>query len=162
MGEYVAVIFGVSLAAAVVRMLAPEGSVKKYIQMLCSLCVVCALALPVTSFAQRLKNGEFSFDEIDIKLDMDSQSYEEIYNQSLLQISISDAEKALSEELCKKFSVSDGALSVLLECESTEDGIRIVGVSVLIGKKGITVSPDDITKYVAERLDTDCRIVYVS
>ena len=81
MREYLTSLLSVSLLGGLLTMLSPEGDLKKYVRLLCSLCLLCAMVSPLFStFAE----GELSLDHLWERMEpSESLDYDEIYHQSL-------------------------------------------------------------------------------
>ncbi len=157
MENYIRVIFTVGVAAAVIKASAPESSLSKYLQMLCSLCAVAVMALPIYE-AISDRDAVIDFAE---NIEFETQDYEEIYNSYLASGELQAAENILSSELCKAVGAKADSLCVRLDAERADGEIRVVGADVMIYSNGITASPDKIKEYIFEQLQVECRIIYL-
>lgn len=157
MREYIALLFGVSLIAGIVRVTAPDGQMKNYINILCSLCVLAAVVVPIS----RAFIGTDGLSELLLdKLDYESQSYDEIYNLYIAEEKTELAEQQLTAELTERLGVADDALEVELAVSDDDGALRITAVTVTIKKEAVTAEPSAIKAYVNERTNSECRIIY--
>ena len=106
MKEYLATLFGVCLLSAIVRAVTPESATKKYIEILCSLCVVAAIVLPIIKQISDYNGVDGLFEAIDYE----SYDYEEIYNSYIIDENIKMAQETLARELENKFGADSVAL----------------------------------------------------
>ena len=157
MKQYLVALLGVCTVASVVRGLALEGSVKKYLEMLCAVCVIGAVAVPMVTLMAELGGiGElFSPDEMADELD-----YDEIYNEYLVEGNLRASEALLEGELCRHFERELGSIGVGLFCETSNEGISLTGVRITLTNGALSVDPQELKDYVLERLGLECEIVY--
>lgn len=156
MREYIALLFGVTLIAGIVRVTAPDGQMKNYINILCSLCVLAAVVIPVShAFIGTDGLSELLLDN----LDCESQGYDEIYNQYIAEEKTELAEQQLAAELAESCGVSEEAFDV--ELALSDDGaLHITAVTVTIKKEAVAAEPAAIKAYVKERTNSECCIIY--
>ncbi len=157
MENYIRVIFAIGVTAAVVRAVAPESSLSKYLQMLCSLCAVAVIAFPIYETI----SDKDSVIELVNNIEFETQNYEEIYNLYLARGELQAAENILSSDLCKAVGAKTDSLRIRLDAERSDGEIMIKGVDVMICSDGVTASPDKIKEYIFERLKMECRIIYL-
>lgn len=157
MKSYLLTLFGVCLVSVIVRIISPEGATKKYIEMICSVCVIAAVAMPVV----KAITG-FDGDNIDIGLggEYEEQDYGEIYNSNLLNENRLAAEELLKNELTGLLSVSSDSLRVSLRVSQSADGAVIDSATVYIGGGAVASDPQRIKDYIGERLSVECQIIY--
>ncbi len=157
MENYIKLIFTVSLCAAVIKVAAPETTLKKYLNTICSLCMIAVIALPIY---QAVSDSDAVLDLVE-NIEIETQSYDEIYNTYLVKGELDTAEKTLSADLCSAVGARNGSLSVRLDASYSNGEACIVGADVLIYSDAITVSPEKIKEYIRERISVDCRIIYM-
>ena len=156
MKTYLLTLFGVCVVSAVIRVISPEGSTKKYIELLCSVCVIAAVAMPAVKAITGFSDYDF-----DISLEENNkQNYDEIYNGNLLYESRAAAEELMKNELAALLSVSPESLRVRLGVSQGTDGAAIDSVTVYISAGAITADPAIIKKYVGEITTSECQITY--
>lgn len=159
MKEYFISVIAASLLGGVIISLIPEGNTVKHVKLLCSLCAVVCIAFPLISIL------DSSFDKNKI-VDMFEQSedagenYAEIYNNAFNEYEIINAQERLKQELLQGFSLDKGAIDVKIITDKNNDVIYISSVRVCIYGSGISINPREVKKYVSERFDCECEIVY--
>lgn len=157
MKEYLWTLFGVCATSAIVGAISPEGAMKKYISILCSLCVTVAVISPLISEISSLDDiGEL----LELDVGYDATDYEEIYNGYLLEQNLSLACETLEAELAERFSVENGELTVALEAVDVDGEISVSSATVYIGLGAVTVDPAEIKAYMLERTGCECEIIY--
>ncbi len=157
MKSYLLTLFGVCLVSVIVRVISPEGVTKKYIEMICSVCVIAAVAMPVVKAIIG-----FDGDNIGIGLgnEYEEQNYGEIYNSNLLNENRLAAEEMLKNELVGLLSVSSDSLRVSLRVSQNADGVVIDSATVYIGGGAVAADPQRIKDYIGQRLSVECQIIY--
>ncbi len=156
MESYIKVIFTVCVTAAIIKMAAPESSLTKYLQMLCSLCAIAVIAVPIYQLASDTDAIMSLVDNFEVE----TENYEEIYKSYLVNGELENAERVLSEELCSALGADKASLYVHLNAEYSAGETELISADVLIYPSGITVSPEQIRSYIKERLSVECRIIY--
>ncbi len=159
MKEYLSVLVCVCAASGLVRAVSPEGTGKKYIEMICSLCVIIAISVPLVS-------GIFGLADMNERLDAEggqlTENYGEIYNSFLREGEISAAEKSLGEGLAAYVGAQQDTLRVKIEYEQNEGKTLLTGAKVYILPKAISASPEKIKEYIKNALGVECEIIYIS
>ncbi len=158
MKEYVLGLLCICLTAGIVRLLSEDSGAGKYVELVCSLCVVAAIVIPVVNTLAEAGDASKWLDE---DIGTQENNYEEIYKNYLLTANIDAAEDTIRFELAERFSKERESIDVRLDCEHTDNGIEVIGVSVMLGKGALTISPEDIKIYIKERFDCRCQIIYV-
>lgn len=150
----------VCVAAAVVKVATGEGAMKKHIDMICSLCVVCALVVPVFHDLS-LYSSEDMGELFEYSGESEGREYyEEIYNSYLRSGSVELAETDLCGGLAKTLGVAQEDVSVSLVTEYTEDAAGVSEAVVELGSGAYFADPEIIKEYIMSRLGTECRIIY--
>lgn len=157
MKTYLSTLLGVCIISAAVRVIAPDGAMKKYIDVLCSLCVIAVVISPISSLIADVGGIYGMLDIDDVYEDAD---YEEIYKGYILEMNTENASAVLGEELCRHLGVKEGSLTVALSVTKTEDTVSVNGATVTVGAGAVTADPDEIKAYVAERVGCECQIIY--
>ena len=159
MKEYLTSLLYVCIAAAVARAVALEGALKKYVEIICSVCVIAAVVSPAVfalvdegGFESIFGGGE----------QWQTESYEEIFKEYLQSGSIGVSEQLLSEELCNYFKADAGDIEVRLTCNSDGNTVDVVGAVAVLRGEAIATDPQRIKDYVAQRLGVECEIIYES
>ena len=157
MKQYLVALLGVCAVAAVVRGVAFESSVKKYLEMLCAVCVIGAVTVPMVTVVAELGGVGELFSPEDTAQELD---YDEIYNQYLVEGNLRASEQLLSEELCKRFERENGSIDVGLSADIGGAGITLTGVVITLKNGAVSVDPQELGDYLRERLGLECEIVY--
>ena len=150
----------VCAAAAVVKVAAGDGPMKKYIDMICSICVVCALILPV------LRDfSPYNAEDIGEMFEYSGQSegreyYEEIYNSYLLSGNVEIAESDICGGLANTLGVAQTNVSVSLVTECADEEITVSEAVVELSGEACFADPEIIKEYIMSRLEVECRIIY--
>lgn len=156
MKEYFLTLLGVVILSALIGTLSIENGSGRYIRLVCSLCVLCSLILPLGN-AFREEEWDLSFLWEENEEDMD---YDEIYQDALLKNETSYAEQALKTMICDKFSLSSEQVEVYLEIVS-KNGMSVPEkVTMLLRGKGILSDPRALISWVNETVGCRCVIVY--
>lgn len=157
MRSYFLTLFGVALTAALVNVISPEGVMKKHIELICSICVIAAVAVPVIKGIISVDIGNI---DIALEEEFETDNYDEIYNQNLLYTNKTAAEQVLKNELARTLDVNADGVGVSLEISQDGENTRIESVKVFIAPEAVSADPQGIKKYVAERLSVECEIIY--
>lgn len=157
MGKYIITLISVALLSGIMGMLSPEGDIKKYVRLAGSLCLLCALAVPVWSFISEGGvdiDGFFSFSgEVDT-------GYEEIYREALADGARENAEVALKAGLAENFELSADSFDVELGVEYDGEKYYISTARVLLHNSAVFADPRDISAYVNESCGCSCTVEY--
>ena len=157
MKEYLMMVLGVCMVAGVVRVISPEGGMKKHIEMLCSLCLAAAVALPLVGAFLNI-DGDGIRSVVDEIFDgYETQELESIYNDYVARKNTDAVESALEQELKGALDCEDIRVVVDIEMEET---CEIRQVSVILGLGAMSADPDIIKNTVFERLCVECEIIY--
>lgn len=157
MKEYLLAIFGVCIIGTAVKSLAPDGAIKKYIEMLCTLCAVAVIIAPASSII----SASYGLDGLIDKMKTENEDYNVIYKEYLEEKEIDRAEKLLCAELAEYLELSTEAIAVKIEVsDSDEDTVNIESVNVYLGAQAISASPEIIREYIYNRTEAECQIIY--
>ena len=159
MKEYFITLITVSLVGGMIVTLLPDGNTSKHVKLLCSLCVVACIIFPISSFF-----GDFFDKESVVGIfryeEDESYNYDEIYNNSLTEYELINAQVSLKQEIIQGIGVSDDAFDLKIITDENNGVICISSVTVRIYGSGLTVNPREVEKYVSERLGCPCEFVY--
>lgn len=157
MRTYLSTLFGVCIISAVIRTISPEGAMKKYIEILCSICVLSAITAPAVSYISKLD----SIDELfKFEWEYESADYDEIYNGYLLEANTAEACRVLEEELSALLGTDEGSIRISLAVSYSDGEVSVSSATVTLGAKAVAADPDQIKGYIAERVGCECQIVY--
>ena len=159
MKEYFISVIAISLIGGMIVSLLPDGNSVKNVKLLCSLCVVACMVFPLASFFSGTVEKDGIVDMFEIG-DGEADIYDEIYNDSLNQYELINAEKSLKQEIIQRFSASYDAFDLKIITDKNNDVIYIATVDVHIYNSGLSISPRAIEKYVYDRLGCECNFIY--
>ena len=152
----------VCVASAVVRAASGNNAAKKHIDFLCSLCVICALVIPVIegfSGVDADTIGELF--EADVP-EYSEENYVEIYNSYLYEGSVSLAEDSLAEGLADALGVNRADIDVALSTDRSGSSPVVCDAAVTLYQGAYDADPQVISGYVEEQTGVVCRIIYDS
>lgn len=150
----------VCIASAVVRASAGNNASKKYIDILCSLCVICAIVIPVAQeFSSIDADGISDFLEED-PFEYGQEDYGEIYNSYLREESIRSAEEALENGLLDTLGLSEGDVRIKLITDTSGEALSVCEVIATLGHGAYNTDPVLIKDYLEEQTKAKCRIIY--
>ncbi len=154
MKEYMIALFGVCCVAAVVKNVSSGNAMKKHIEIVCALCVISALVLPIFDVFSDFKGIDFVFEDNSYLED----DYVEIYNQYLVEKRVDLAETAISSSVCNSLGVADGAIRIKLYLD--DSGAQIISATAVISKDAVTADPAEIALHIRQTLGVECEVVY--
>ena len=157
--EYLYSVALTCIAAAVIQTAGKSVS-KKYIDIICSLCVICAVVFPVIKAVSDIDANSVPDFLNDISYEYETENSVEIYNSYLHFVSVEDAETLLCEELSKKLGTNLGEIEIDLVTDRSEDKPYITDVVVCIHGGAVNADPEIIKEYVGEKTGVNCRIIY--
>ena len=138
-------------------MLGADGSVKKYIRLVCSLSVLCALVSPLISLA---KEGDFSPSDWWDSEKNEEINYDEIYKESLKNHEIKTAETTFKQSVISELSIDPSDFDVLFHTVTKNGKEELSSVTVILRDKGVLADPKKITSFVNNELGCSCVILY--
>ena len=156
MKEYLLILFGVCVLAAIVRVISPDGVMKNYIELICALCVIAAIAAPLSQILSEIGDVDISISENQTNM----ENYDEIYNLYLAEGSLDDAERILEQELEAVFLQGSGDVDVNARAQTCEDGVKVVGIDVTLIGGAVLADPEAVIEYVLARTGVECQIIY--
>jgi hypothetical protein len=160
MKAYFVGIIVVAFFGGVVVSVLPTGATQKYLRLLCGLCISASIIVPIFSF---LASGEFGPEQINIlgseDLTLDS-NYDEIYNRSIGVAQEKNLEKILKNEIIQRFGAKFGDFDLDISIEEKSDEFYISSSRIEIHASGIMLDPNEMKKYVEDRLSCSCEVVY--
>lgn len=158
MKSYLITLMAVALLNGLVGMISPEGDVKKYVRLLGSLCLLCAMAQPVLGW---LSEGDGLIKNLwELETEEESTNYDEIYNQALLSGGEKNAESIIKNNLLEAFELPSGSVDVRVDMEMKNDTCEILEVQLTIREEAIFADPRELISYVNERFSCPCVVVY--
>ena len=158
MAEYGGVLLGVCLLGSMIRMLSPEGDMKRYLGLVVAFCVILSVASPLVTFWEE---GGLSFLEEGWEMEEgESKSYAEIFDQTLLSSGEEFAEKQAEGLILQRFSLEEGDLSVEGDFELKNGTNTLRGMTLILHKSTLSVDPRELSEFVEERFLCRCEVIY--
>ncbi len=147
------------MISAVIMLFLPDGSESsKYVKLLASLSVLCAIAAPLGSFS--LGNGaEGIFDQL-LEGVGDDHGAEEKYYGVLVGIGSEELEKKLCELVCDKFLIEKENIKIDVEASEKEGVFCVDRVTVGLSGAAVFKDPYDIEEYIGSLVGCDCDTYY--
>ena len=158
MAEYGGTLFGVCLLGALIRMLSPEGDMKRYIGLVSAFCVLLAVAKPLI-VQYESKEGLF-WEEWGAGGEQESVNYDEIYDQSLIGAGGMLAENQIKLLIIKEFSLSEEDVSVQGDFEMKNGIGTIRQITLYLHRSTISVDPRELTEYLTKCYACPCVVLY--
>ena len=158
MNGYLGALVATTLLGGLIRMLAPEGAVQKYLRLTVSLCLVCALLCPLLETLSEERS--FSLGELFAEEERVALNYDEIYDYSLQNATRSQAEKIVRETIYQRFSLSEETASVRVGFVTENNKEELSEVYVSLRASGVLLDPNEVVLFVREEWDCPCVILY--
>ena len=158
MREYLSALIAVALLGGLVRMLAPEGNLQKYLRLTISLCLVCALVQPLLGGAMTGK--DFFLDGWLDSEEYGEINYDEIYNQALQNGAKKQAEELIRTRIYQEFSLTEEMASVRTTFLSKNGTILVGDVQVIFHSTVILQDPREVVSFVNSEWDCPCTVIY--
>ena len=158
MREYLNALVCVVLFGGLVRMVAPEGALQKYLRLTVALCLVSAITQPL--LGSLLQEGGFSFSELLFSSESETVNYDEIYNQSLQNGSKAQAIEIIKAKIYQELSLSEETAEVGASFLSENGILTLEEVQVTLEGKGVLCDPRDIVSLVNSEWGCPCVVLY--
>ncbi len=161
MKEYFIGIISVVFLGGMIVSVMPSGATQKYLRLLCGVSVMACIVMPAFSFFGDQNAGADRWDILSDAEGYDESQYVEIYNNSLKNAETYNAENTLKSEIIKEFSAGYDDIDIELETTVKGDEIYISGVILKIHPSGVLLDPHKMKKYLEDRLECPCTVVYL-
>ena len=158
MRSYLMSLISVALLGGVVGMISPEGDLKKYVRLLGTLCLLCAMVGPVFSLLQ--DDGLRLDGWLENLAPDDEINYEEIYNNALVEGGEKQAAEAIRTSILNSFALPEDSIEVDVEFILENDEEKRSRVQILLRDKAIFADPREIISHVESMGSCQCVIVY--
>lgn len=160
MREYFLGLIAFAFFGAVILSLAPSGTPRRYLRLLCGLCSIGCIALPIFDIASGEGVSAESFAAIfDADREIDGANVE-IYNLAINSASVDNAELALKERISAELDSDYDAIDVEISLAESTAGAYIERIWIYIYPSGIALDPARIESTVGEVFDAPCEFVY--
>ena len=138
-------------------MLSPEGDIRKYVRLIGSLCLVCAVASPVFGAIQ---NGGEGLEGLFPTVTDEESGYEEIYGEALAKGAEETIERVLKERVISELGLKEGEIDFDVALEKSEGEYSVSAVSGYIHGGGIFADPRKVNTLVNEVCGCACTLIY--
>ncbi len=131
-------------------LLSPEGKLKKYVSLACSLCVTAALFafLPNTDFEPSVISPVTVSDNSDR------------IRTEIIQRTVDGISTGIKKDLMNRYGLKDGEITV--RCNYTDgEEIEMIGYYIELCGTGNILKTSRIQYYVSENYGAECTVVYV-
>ena len=157
MKTYLIALLCVCISSAVVRVISPDGVMKKYIEMLCAICIISVVIVPIY---QEMSNID-SMGELFVPEGIaDETDYDEIYNEYLSQKYIENTCDLLEADLAERLKIANEDIDVRLEVYENDVEVAVRSATVVLDTGAITADPEIIKEFFYERFAAECEIIY--
>ena len=158
MKEYFITLCGVMILSTAVGTACAEGNIKKYVRLLCSLCLVCALISPILSLGEE---GEFDLSSLWEDLTKgEDVDYDEIYHQALIDNEVTYAEELLKNKLSEEFDLEPSSLDVEIDIVSKNGTNQPELIRIVLRDNAIFADPQKLIQYINTTQKCECVIIY--
>ena len=158
-------LIGTSLVISFSAMLAPDdktsGGTYAYVKFIASLCVLCVVISPLSSFVRNIASGELIEDVFYKTEDVYGEEYEGVYDKTLMAAGGESVAAGLSSLLCRELGVNADELSVYVELYEGEGEYLVKAVTVTLKKSAVLCDPQRIREIIEELCGCVCEIVYL-
>lgn len=161
MREYFVGVISVVFLGGMVVTIMPSGATQKYLRLLCGLSVMACIVMPLFSLFTEQNTGIDDWDILNGVNGDNELKYVEIYNDSLKNAGVDNAEDTLKNDIIREFSAHYDDIDVELEVSVSSDEIYITNVRLEIHPSGALLDPHEIKKYLEDRLQCPCTVVYL-
>ena len=150
----------VSFVSAAVMSLTPQGVSKSYIRLLCGLCGVICVVLPVFSlFGDGEELAKSISDAFEVSGEIDENNVE-IYNNSLNFAAVKNAEENLKSSIIAKKIAKYNDFDININIEEKSDGFYIDNIFVTLYPSGYSADPDEIEKICYSYFEVPVEFIY--
>ena len=161
MKAYILSVICVSIVAAIVILLTPDGNgggIAKHVKLLTSLSLLAVIINPFLNFVKSLSDTSFNGLKENILENVDNSiNYENILYESLSDISKETLETEIKKLISKKFEIAGEDLVVNSEYVINEGTVTFTRITVILSGGAIFKSPYDIEEYVKEISGINCK-----
>ena len=160
MTKYFLGLIVIAFVGSAVMSLSPKGTSRAYLKLLCGLCSIGCIAIPLIS---AFGGGGFMIDEFISAFDGENASEDamlEIYNSAIEGAAIENAEETLKNEIIKELSTKSDALDVKIITDKSGDDFYIKKITVTLYPSGYALDPRAISDICRSRLGAECDFVY--
>jgi len=158
MKSYLITMMAVALLNGMLGMIAPDGNTKKYVRLLGTLCLLCAMVQPILGLGAE---GEGLFQKLwDLSVEETLPNYGEIYNQALLSGGKENLENILKSRIAEAYSLSLDSFDVAVELAMKNNETTVRQVKLTLRETAVLVDPRELSDHINEWLGCPCVVIY--
>lgn len=157
MKEYIFSLIGASIICALIGLFLPPSGVSKYVRLLCSFCVLCVIAAPISGV---FCGGIEDIFYIPIYENDAQKDAQDKYYHVLTELSERELCLRLTELICKEFSISAENIEVSAEAVERDGVFSAERICVGLFGAAVLADPYDIEAFVESLVGCDCDVYY--
>ncbi len=158
MKEYLMTLSGVMILSVLIGTACAEGNVKKYVRLLCALCLLCALISPLLRI---WSEGDFDVSRLwENTVESEEDRYDEIYHQALIRNEISYAERLLKKQISERFNLDGSTFDTVIETVVKNGTYEPSRIRIILRDEAIFADPTKLIQYVNQTQKCECVIIY--
>ncbi|MBQ8140463.1 MAG: hypothetical protein IJ038_02065 [Clostridia bacterium] len=163
MKNYIVTLICVSLICGFIGVLSPDGErggLKKHINLVASLCVLCVALAPLGSILTGIENMNFNFGGEYFNEDELEEKYDEIYKDNLGNYTAASIAVGSERLVCERFGMNEEDFEIRVSVVCYEDSFETESAALIIYPSGIAKEPREISEYISSLLGCECQIIY--
>lgn len=158
MRGYLISIVAVSVFCGAVEILSPQNDMRKYVRLLCGICVLCIIAEPLTSV---FKSFGGLFDGMaDADIEISQSDYTKIFEDSLRSGAADEVARYVKEKLSEEMNISGDKFDVSVVLEEKEGSYHAARATVRIFPSGLALDAKEMVNALGNILDCPCAVIY--
>ena len=145
-----------ALCVAMISIIAPDGSISKYVRLLSSLLLICVLISPIRELTGTLRdiaNGDFSLPQFEIP---DRDDAQDEFDSQLDSTSKTYFLQSLTRLLEREFDIETGDVRCVAVWDDSGEESVPLRITVILSGTGIWKNPKEIEPYVAKLIGCEC------
>ena len=161
MGVFILTVILTAIAVGLSEALSPDGNgIEKYVKFIGMLIILIAVLNPIISLVSQMEGGILdSVKDKIIDAEFESESYEDILNEYLLNNSVSQLEDKLYELLENDFGIPCGDAEIVISTFRSEDKVGISNLQILLSGRSIFKNPYLIEEKFNELIGCDVQVL---
>ena len=158
MRGYLISIVAVSVFCGVVDILSPQNDMRKYLRLLCGICVLCIITEPLTSVFKNFGGLLEGLAETDIEISQ--TDYTKIFEDNLRRGAADEVARCVKDRISVKMNISDDKFDVSVVLDEKEGSYGAIRATVRIFPSGLALDAKQIADMVGNILDCPCTVIY--
>lgn len=157
MKEYILSVITVAALGCIANGICPEGEgqgLKKSVLFIMSLLLIVTVGKPIISFVSAFDGDELS----DIVFSSEGLGYNEVWSDTVKNITATEAEKAVTELISEQFGLEEDCFSVRCGISEKENAYAIECVNVELFGAGMFTNPRKIELFLSKYLGCECDV----